>query len=160
MNGSVGSNPSFAPLAIPSIRAKAAYSCDSSEHKVVHCYHDHANDPDGGYDFHPATGTEQSFPMRLHYMLNDIQQDNLSHIVSWMPHGRCEFVWNLLCLLASSIGEVTNSLLCLRSLCRLCSAQSKVVCGEDSELVGPRCIVVSLVCLPGIIHTLSLSFPS
>ena len=70
-------------------------SFDDAAHKVTHNYHDHANDPAGGYGVQEAaggSGTEQSFPMRLHYMLNDIQQDNLSHIVSWMPHGRCKLM--------------------------------------------------------------------
>lgn len=72
----------------------------SGEHKVTHHYNDHANDPDGDYDVHQIVaknggqGAEQSFPMKLHYMLNDIEEDSLSHIVSWMPHGRCFVVHN------------------------------------------------------------------
>ncbi|CAB9496764.1 shock factor protein [Seminavis robusta] len=73
---------------------------DDSEHKVVHNYHDHASDPDGDYAAQQLVqqrggpGVEQSFPMKLHYLLNDLEQDGLSHIVSWQPHGRCFVVHN------------------------------------------------------------------
>jgi len=30
-----------------------------------------------------------NFPVRLHYLLMQIENDNLSHIVSWQTHGRC-----------------------------------------------------------------------
>jgi len=71
---------------------------DDDEHngnnKVKHDYHDHANDPDGDY---AAMGmahntpcfVDQTFPVRLHYMLSEIGKDGLDHIVSWQPHGRC-----------------------------------------------------------------------
>jgi hypothetical protein len=29
------------------------------------------------------------FPVRLHYMLSEMEKDGLEHIVSWQPHGRC-----------------------------------------------------------------------
>jgi hypothetical protein len=86
---SLNSNANIATMIVPLIDA-------SSEHKVVHNYHDHASDPDGDYDVHrivPATGgagVEQSFPMKLHYCLKEIELDGLSHIVSWQPHGRCK----------------------------------------------------------------------
>lgn len=32
--------------------------------------------------------SDQSFPVRLHYMLNEIEGDGLSHVISWAPHGR------------------------------------------------------------------------
>jgi hypothetical protein len=68
----------------------------TSEDKVVHNYHDHASDADGDYDLHRivqsvgGSGVEQSFPMKLHYCLNEIELDGLAHIVSWQPHGRCK----------------------------------------------------------------------
>lgn len=31
---------------------------------------------------------EQNFPVRLHYMLGDMETDGLDHIASWQPHGR------------------------------------------------------------------------
>jgi hypothetical protein len=32
---------------------------------------------------------DQNFPVRLHYMLSEMEKDGLQHIVSWQPHGRC-----------------------------------------------------------------------
>lgn len=34
------------------------------------------------------TGSESNFPVKLHYMLSDMEGDGLDHIVSWQPHGR------------------------------------------------------------------------
>lgn len=54
-------------------------------------YHDYANSE-------PATSIAPSgqrggaggrFPVRLHFLLTQVENDNLSHIVSWQPHGRC-----------------------------------------------------------------------
>jgi hypothetical protein len=36
-----------------------------------------------------GNSVDQSFPVRLHYMLNETEKDGLSHVVSWQPHGRC-----------------------------------------------------------------------
>ena len=33
-------------------------------------------------------GSESNFPVKLHYMLSDMEADGLDHIVSWQPHGR------------------------------------------------------------------------
>jgi HSF-type DNA-binding len=30
-----------------------------------------------------------NFPDQLHYILSEIENDGLSHVVSWQPHGRC-----------------------------------------------------------------------
>ncbi|CAB9516241.1 shock factor protein [Seminavis robusta] len=54
----------------------------------------------------PAQNPDQGFPVRLHYMLTDIQKEGIfTHIVSWQPHGRCfvvhdkkQFVEKILCL--------------------------------------------------------------
>jgi hypothetical protein len=32
---------------------------------------------------------ESNFPVKLHYMLSEIEKDGLAHIVSCQPHGRC-----------------------------------------------------------------------
>jgi HSF-type DNA-binding len=70
---------------------------------VTHDYHDYANDMDGfmSSTIVDATGVsssrtseDQSFPVRLHYCLNDMERDGLSDIVSWQPHGRCFVVHN------------------------------------------------------------------
>jgi hypothetical protein len=39
-----------------------------------------------------GTNSEQNFPVKLHYMLSDMEADGLDHIVSWQPHGRCFIV--------------------------------------------------------------------
>jgi hypothetical protein len=30
-----------------------------------------------------------NFPDQLHYILSEVKNDGLSHVVSWQPHGRC-----------------------------------------------------------------------
>jgi hypothetical protein len=43
-------------------------------------------------DFKPEAtfhNTGDNFPVKLHYMLSEIERDGLNHIVSWQPHGRC-----------------------------------------------------------------------
>ena len=80
--------------------------------KVVHTYHDWAaladgdiaagaahqlllsSDGGGGDSNGGGTVVEQSFPVRLHYMLQDIEKDGMAHIVSWQVHGRCFLVHN------------------------------------------------------------------
>jgi HSF-type DNA-binding len=32
--------------------------------------------------------SDQNFPVKLHYVLHELEDDGLSHIVSWSPHGR------------------------------------------------------------------------
>lgn len=34
---------------------------------------------------HAAT----NFPVKLHYMLDELEKDGLHDIISWQPHGRC-----------------------------------------------------------------------
>lgn len=54
-------------------------------------YHDYAEEPDDPDILFnsKASQLEQSFPMKLHYMLADIAKDGLDHIVGWQVHGRC-----------------------------------------------------------------------
>ena len=41
----------------------------------------------------PKSGfSDRNFPVKLHYMLSEIEADGMSHIVSWQPHGRCFLV--------------------------------------------------------------------
>jgi hypothetical protein len=66
----------------------------NDRHFVVHNYHDHANDTDDGgdYDHEPNKrrgGVSVSFPLKLHQVLDQVEADGLSHVVSWQPHGRC-----------------------------------------------------------------------
>ena len=35
-----------------------------------------------------GSSSEANFPVKLHYMLSDMEADGLDHIVSWLPHGR------------------------------------------------------------------------
>ena len=35
------------------------------------------------------TYNNDNFPVKLHYMLDEIERDSLNHIVSWQTHGRC-----------------------------------------------------------------------
>lgn len=59
---------------------------------VQHHYHDHAEDSPDLYNpqQHPARGgVVTPFPLKLHAILTEIENEGLSHIVSWQPHGRC-----------------------------------------------------------------------
>jgi hypothetical protein len=76
------------------------------DHRVEHNYHDHCTEKES-LDFFPAglglltpyhlfphspggRGKEHSFPVKLHYMLEQIDtQGHAAHIVSWQSHGRC-----------------------------------------------------------------------
>lgn len=58
---------------------------DQVENTVVqHDYHDHANDA-------PSDESKpfNKFPMRLFALLDQAQHDQIDHIISWQPHGRC-----------------------------------------------------------------------
>lgn len=61
---------------------------------VQHNYHDHALDRD--MEVHPEeTGTLRrggnavTFPVKLHAMLDHVENIGLAHVISWQPHGRC-----------------------------------------------------------------------
>lgn len=56
---------------------------------VQHHYHDHSNDRPHEHH-HPARGgVVTPFPVKLHEMLHDLEEDELDHIITWQPHGRC-----------------------------------------------------------------------
>jgi hypothetical protein len=61
--------------------------------KVEHDYHDYSKEVDTGEAAPSITDgamrTEQNFPVKLHYMLSELESDGLDDIVSWQPHGRC-----------------------------------------------------------------------
>lgn len=40
------------------------------------------------YTTRNGSNSEQHFPVKLHYMLRDMEEDGLDHIMSWQPHGR------------------------------------------------------------------------
>ena len=61
---------------------------------VQHHYHDHANECATTEEKLILDSVQQnplvaSFPMKLFMMLEQVQADGNSHIVSWQPHGRC-----------------------------------------------------------------------
>jgi hypothetical protein len=35
------------------------------------------------------SGTEGSFPLKLHHMISELERTGLDDIISWLPHGRC-----------------------------------------------------------------------
>lgn len=39
-----------------------------------------------------AADHRSNFPEKLYFMLEDVANDGLDHIVSWQPHGRCFLV--------------------------------------------------------------------
>ena len=59
-------------------------------------YRDYANEKEDPSlvttDARNGSNSEQNFPVKLHYMLSDMEADGLDHIVSWQPHGRCFIV--------------------------------------------------------------------
>jgi HSF-type DNA-binding len=69
-----------------------------SETKTVqHSYKDHSRESESKADESKADEvnchrSDQNFPVKLHYMLTELKEDGLSHIVSWQPHGRCFLV--------------------------------------------------------------------
>jgi len=65
----------------------------NDRHFVVHNYHDHMNDIDDGTDIEDyghrrRGGVSVSFPIKLHSVLDQVEADGLTHVVSWQPHGR------------------------------------------------------------------------
>jgi HSF-type DNA-binding len=91
----------------------------NDRHFVVHSYHDHSNDPvdssgaaadEDHFHLSKCTSAAQheedyyepsqqqhrrkggvaiAFPLKLHAVLDQVEADGLSHVISWMPHGRC-----------------------------------------------------------------------
>jgi hypothetical protein len=75
------------------------------ERKVVHNYHDYSTEEKANgtkirTDKPAAEGgpesdvrAEQNFPVKLHYMLSELESDGMDEIVAWQPHGRCFVVY-------------------------------------------------------------------
>lgn len=80
----------MAPANGPS-RKRQNPSKDNKHHITVqHNYHDHANDYESELKHVPARGgVITPFPLKLHAMLEAVQNEGLENIVSWQPHGRC-----------------------------------------------------------------------
>jgi hypothetical protein len=73
--------------------------------EVGDSYRDYANLTENGPEFNemPFSSWKGNFPIKLHYLLSDLEIDGLDDIVSWQPHGRCfvvhkkqEFMENIL----------------------------------------------------------------
>jgi hypothetical protein len=65
---------------------------NQERHFVHHSYHDHANDPDTEEEesnHRRRGGVTVSFPLKLHSVLDQVEIDGFSHVISWQPHGRC-----------------------------------------------------------------------
>lgn len=62
--------------------------------KVEHNYQDNAGatEKESEDANKPVNASDKNFPVRLHFMLNELEADGLSHIISWQPHGRCFLV--------------------------------------------------------------------
>jgi hypothetical protein len=63
----------------------------SNHRKVEHNYQDYSGvpDKDDSSEGAMAHAAERNFPVKLHFMLSELEADGLGHIVSWQPHGRC-----------------------------------------------------------------------
>jgi hypothetical protein len=59
----------------------------------MHTYHDYASEAEKvvGSTEEPNYG-EDNFPVKLHFMLSELETDGMADIVSWQPHGRCFLV--------------------------------------------------------------------
>ena len=86
--------------------AAAVAADDQPRSSVVHNYIDHATEQmdDSGLlelssEGKRAQATDRNFPVKLHYMLSELENDNQDHIVSWAPHGRCFVVHDQVCAL-------------------------------------------------------------
>lgn len=57
-------------------------------------YVDHSNDSRADYkeDLPARGGVTVPFPIRLHEMLDAVERDGYSDIISWAPHGRCVII--------------------------------------------------------------------
>jgi hypothetical protein len=67
-------------------------ACNKHDHPITgqHNYHDHASNICCNTNRMPAKGEVVTpFPLKLHAMLEAVEQDGLEDIMSWQPHGRC-----------------------------------------------------------------------
>ena len=71
---------------------------DPKQFVVKHNYHDHSHDTSNSVEDEipkrkgPRGGVTVPFPVKLHLMLSRVEEEDLGHIVSWQPHGRCFLV--------------------------------------------------------------------
>jgi hypothetical protein len=74
----------------------AAEEAPSSDRSAgTRTYRDYSHEMDDSELLKEESGpVEQSFPVKLQFMLSEMEKDGLAHIVSWQPHGRCFVVHN------------------------------------------------------------------
>lgn len=62
---------------------------NKERHYVQHKYHDLLNEADSmKRSGHKPIVSNDSFPMKLHRILDEVEKEGLAHIISWQPHGR------------------------------------------------------------------------
>ncbi len=84
--------PSHPAKVKKSKKSPGASIASHHEDVLVHQYHDHAADlalDPQAMKYKAKGGVTTPFPVKLHIMLQQIEDDGLAHIVSWQPHGRC-----------------------------------------------------------------------
>jgi hypothetical protein len=58
-----------------------------------HSYRDYANEAEKALESSGELNHgEDNFPVKLHYMIRELETDGMDDIVSWQPHGRCFLV--------------------------------------------------------------------
>jgi hypothetical protein len=58
-----------------------------------HSYHDYSDEAEKVLETSgDLNHTEDNFPVKLHYMIKELETDGMANIVSWQPHGRCFLV--------------------------------------------------------------------
>lgn len=72
----------------PSRRKLGKTALNKNRHFVQHNYHDLLNEADSESSDNKSILWNDSFPMKLHRILDEVEKEGLAHIVSWQPHGR------------------------------------------------------------------------
>jgi HSF-type DNA-binding len=70
-------------------------STEHQRHFVIHDYHDHAqeDDPSTSFDGAHQRGMPCTlFPMKLHEILEYMEDAGMNQVACWAPHGRCFFI--------------------------------------------------------------------
>jgi hypothetical protein len=86
-----------APVKVTNRKNSGADHVGSKNHHIVvqhKHYVDHSNDNRADYkeDLPARGGVTVPFPIRLHEMLDVVERDGYSDIISWAPHGRCVII--------------------------------------------------------------------
>jgi len=79
-------------FAAASISKESEPTHQRGPHVVHHEYHDHSRDVIRKEEINPPIsrgGVRCPFPLKLHEMLDQIEKDGHSDVISWQPHGRC-----------------------------------------------------------------------